>query len=71
MKKYLLLSLSFLSSLFLSAQEKAEEADQTIQITISKDLLSGEMTWKILFIVSWTVIIIILVARTFRGKADV
>lgn len=45
--------------------------ETTIEIKINGDAMGGEMWWKIALLIIWTGIIIVLVIRTFRGKAEV
>ncbi|WP_421877087.1 hypothetical protein [Marinoscillum sp.] len=68
-----------LSALFFSlvafAQETATAAadttSTTIEIKINGEAMSGQGWWKATLVIVWTIICIILVLRTFRGKASV
>lgn len=71
MKKYITLAFSLLACLVLNAQEKAEQTTQTIEIKINGEGLDSNMMIKLTLLIVWSIIIIILVFRTFRNKHDV
>lgn len=71
MKKYSAFIFFLLFSFFLQAQEIAEESSKTIEIKINGEELNGDALWKPILLCFWILIILILVLRTFRGKADV
>ena len=54
-----------------AAEEVSDSETTTIEIKINGKKASGYSWWKATLVIIWTIIIIILVMRTFRGKASV
>ncbi|REE05545.1 hypothetical protein [Marinoscillum furvescens] len=69
MKRFLASVLASLMTIVAFAQEKAEES--SIEIKINGKAANLEIWWKGTLLIIFTLIIVWLVVRTFRGKANV
>lgn len=69
MKRFLASAIASLMVFVAFAQEKAEES--SIEIKINGKAANLEVWWKSTLVIIFTLIIVWLVVRTFRGKANV